>query len=253
MRKEINMMSKRKWIMGGLAVFASVVLLTTGFAVWIVGTSRTEESKDINVTVDTASNKSVVFTWNAGSDLAIKLEEATVNSGKIVTVEQAETVSDPLRISYEASTIKYGTSYEFNFKSIQFSIAEPGEGEEGYASVKVASSGNKLTGDYARTESEYTYLAAPKPVSIAALTPVTSGNTNTITIGKGTLDFEWGTFFLGKSPAAFYNEKYADEADMEKLSTAAGEIASELTAMHDQLDGKKIKLVATLSEKVVEA
>ncbi len=251
MKKEINSKSKRKWIMGGLAAFASVALLTTGFAVWIVGSSKTDDSKDVNVTVDTANNKSIVFTWNAGADSAIELKEASaVTDGKIVNVSSADDVAtNPLQISYAASTITFGTSYDFKFKSIQFSIEEPKAEGTDYASVKAV--GNKLTGDYARKTGDYTYIAAPKALSIASLNPVESGNTKTITLPAGTLDFSWGTFFDSESPATFYNTKYANEDDQTKLAKAADEITTELTDMYKQLNGKKIKLVATLSETEV--
>lgn len=252
MKKEINSKSKRKWIMGGLAAFASVALLTTGFAVWVVGTSKTDASNNVTVSVDTANNKSIVFTWNAGDDSTIDLKESNATSGKIVNVEGNDTVNQPLEISYAQSYIKYGSSYDFNFKSIQFSIAEPSETEEDIASVKVNGSGS-LTGDgYARTGSEYTYIKAPKAINIASLTPVESGNTKTITISNGFLEFGWGDFFDGKSPAEYYNNLYQNETDQEKLTTAADEITSELTAMNTQLNGKKIKLVATLSTTEVK-
>ena len=59
MKKEINSKSRRKWIRGGLAAFASVALLTTGFAVWVVGVSNKDASEDLKVNVDTAANKSI--------------------------------------------------------------------------------------------------------------------------------------------------------------------------------------------------
>ena len=57
MRKELNSKSKRKWIAGGIAAFASVALLTTGLATYIVGVSNTSVSLDgVKVNVDTAKN-----------------------------------------------------------------------------------------------------------------------------------------------------------------------------------------------------
>ena len=57
MKKEINSKSRRKWIMGGLAAFASVALLTTGFAVWVVGSQKMSDKGDVSVTVDTGAPK----------------------------------------------------------------------------------------------------------------------------------------------------------------------------------------------------
>lgn len=258
MKKEINSKSKRKWITGGLAAFASVALLTTGFALYVVGTTQTEASGNVEVTVDTAQNQSIVFDLKL-VNASIALKEANVQNGKIVSVTGNDTAEDPLKITISSATITYGISYNFNFNSIQFSIADPSDSkfikEEGkdYASVKTASDANKLTDNgenkYARTGSDYTYIDAPEPISLTGLNPVKNGNTNTITIPEASLNltFKWGTFFDNKSPATYYNEKYKNESDNTFLATAADQITSELTAMHDQLDTKTIKLVAKLA------
>ena len=64
MKKEINSKSKRKWVAGGLAVFASIALLTTGFATWVVGRQETNKDAQVNVTVDTAENKTLTFDFS---------------------------------------------------------------------------------------------------------------------------------------------------------------------------------------------
>lgn len=251
MRKEINSKSKRKWIMVGLAAFASVALLTTGFALYVVGTTKTDASGNVDVKVDTAENKSIVFDFSLdGADSKIDLKESNVASGKIVTVEQNDTVANALQVKYSTATIKYGTSYDFKFKSIKFRIETSLTTEEtnnGYATVVVGADGNKLSEGYARETGTYEYISAPKDIDISSYKAVETGNTKTITIAASTLDFTWGSFFDNKAPSTYYNEKYASENDNGKLTTAADEITSELKAMHDQLDGKKIKLVATLS------
>ena len=89
MKKELNSKSKRKWIIGGLAAFTSISLLTTGFAIWVVGVNSTESNNDVTVTVDTAQNKSIVFTMTLGG--SIQLKESAVSNGKIVNVVQEDT------------------------------------------------------------------------------------------------------------------------------------------------------------------
>ena len=64
MKKEINSKSKRKWVAGGLAAFASIALLTTGFATWVVGTQEKEENVQVGVTVDTAQNQTLTFDFS---------------------------------------------------------------------------------------------------------------------------------------------------------------------------------------------
>lgn len=260
MKKEINSKSKRKWIMGGLAAFASVALLTTGFALYVVGTTQTEASGNVKVTVDTADNKSIFLDFKLEDKAQIELKESTVSGGKIVNVEQKDTVENPLRISTLESTIKFGSSLTLDYKSIEFSIAEPTTDEKSsadkYASVKVDNTnGNKLSGNYARTGTDFTYINAPKAISLTPYIPddkiAKEGNTKTITIPAQTLDFTWGSFFDNKSPATYYNEKYASENDYATLTTAADEITTELTAMYNQLNDHNIKLVAKLSKTEV--
>lgn len=256
MRKEINSKSKRKWIMGGLAAFASVALLTTGFALYVVGTTKTEASGNVEVNVDTAKNDSVVFDLELEENSSIDLKEPNVTEGKIVSVTENDAVTDPLKIKIAHATITYGTGYDFKFSSIQFSIAgldDIKDTDKEYASVKTASDANKLTDNgktkYARTGSDYTYIDAPAAIPLSTFKPVEKGNTKTITISGEylNLEFKWGTFFDNKSPAKYYNEKYKDESDYTFLATAADEITSELNAMHTQLDAKTIKLVAKLA------
>ena len=248
MKKELNSKSKRKWIIGGLAAFTSISLLTTGFAIWVVGVSSTESNNDVTVTVDTAQNKSIVFTMTLDSS-SIQLKESVEAKGKIVTVNESDTTASPLTISYSNMQIVYGTDSGFNYDCIKFSIAEPGEGETDYASVK--SKESKLTGEnYKRTGNSYTYLEAPDTISLDNYTnsTTTTGSVTTINIGSGNLTFKWGTFFDNKSPATFYNAQYAGENDNATLAKASGEITSELNDMNTQLNGKKIKLVATLAK-----
>lgn len=271
MKKEINSKSRRKWIMGGLAAFASVALLTTGFAVWVVGSQKTSDKGDVSVTVDTAQNESVVFTFNLDeADSAIELKENGEKKGKMVNTKEV-TDGKPLRISYKQFTIKFGASYKFEFNSIKFSIEDPADMKQAdgktpdtnakneYASVKITGTG-KLTGKYARTEGAYTYLEAPKAIAIPEYTKAESGTT-TITIPASTLDFSWGSFYgtEGKSPADFYNDKFAtasdddiadhaDQVEGEYADLRASFIKSEIS---EKAEWKKLKLVATLSKDLV--
>lgn len=254
MKKEINSKSRRKWIRGGLAAFASVALLTTGFAVWVVGSNKTSDKGDVDITVDTAENNSIIFTFNLGDDKSIELKEATATTdGHIINTKDGDVAKDPLKITYKQSTVKYGKSYAFEFKSIQFAILEPAEEEKAeFASVKVTDS--KLTGAGQRTGTEFTYIEAPKAIDISSCETTEAGNTKTLSIPAGSLEFSWGSFFEKVSPVTFYNEKYKTVTDDEALTTAADEITTELDNMRknflksDNATFKKIKLQATLSK-----
>lgn len=274
MKKEINSKSRRKWIRGGLAAFASVALLTTGFAVWVVGSNKTTDKGDVAVTVDTAQNESVVFTFNLDeTDSAIELKENGEKKGKMVHTNGV-TDGNPLQIKYKDSTIKFGANYDFKFKSIKFSIEDPADMKQAdgitpdtnakneYASVKIANAG-KLTGVFARKGTAYTYLEAPKAIALPKVTKAPSGTT-TVNIDAGTLDFTWGSFYNdadGKtlSPADFYNNAFAAASD-DDIADHADEVEGEYADLRtnfikspsgETVNWKKLKLVATLSEDVV--
>lgn len=83
MRKEMKSKSRRKWLLGGSLAFASVALLTTGFATWVIGTQKTSGDGKLNIGVDTVEDKSVELTFN--------LDE---NDNGIVVAEDAEKSSN---------------------------------------------------------------------------------------------------------------------------------------------------------------
>ena len=98
MKKEINSKSKRKWVAGGLAAFASIALLTTGFATWVVGNTSLKDEETVTVNVDTAVNKNIEFTATI-DDAEIKLgEKSSVTGDEFVKTE--DPVDGDLEISF---------------------------------------------------------------------------------------------------------------------------------------------------------
>lgn len=252
MKKEINSKSKRKWVAGGLAAFASIALLTTGFATWVVGSKIEADTDDVSVTVDTANNESVVFTADLTTDSKIELKEGSLTGGRLVNIPAVEglgTNSDDVNNAFLTLTgvkfkMVYGTSYTLPSK-ITFEFVEPSSEELAaeqptYASVKVNSTNNKFTS--IRTASSYSYLAVPDAITINTSEVVTSGSTKTLVI-TANLVFKWGDFFGGKTPANYYNG-----TTIEATSDNYEKITAELNAMKDQLNGKKLHLKASLTK-----
>lgn len=255
MKKEINSKTKRKWIMGGLAAFASIAMLTTGFAVWVVGVQQKERDNDISVKVDTAKNSSLYFDMKLaeGGNTIVLAEEQEV-SGKFVNAEKntgadgVQVASNPLRITFSDIEIKIGKEYSNKPTKIHFTI------DDTTAPVKVTNSLiTKRTG-----EGPWTYIKAPADITLPTASDTekyqvdsASGNI-TITLGSMSCDFTWGTFFGNdkaednKSPCTYYNDLYANAAD--QTFEAATNIERELTAMHDAFKAasNKINLKATL-------
>lgn len=87
MRKELKSKSRRKWLLGGSLAFASVALLTTGFATWVIGTQKTSGDGQLNIGVDTAQDNSVELTFSLDeSDKKIFVAEDAGNKNSNLTL-----------------------------------------------------------------------------------------------------------------------------------------------------------------------
>ena len=249
MRKLISA-SKRKWVLGGILGFAAIALTTTGFATWIVGINATTSDGTVGVTVDTALNNGVELTFELGDDSTIELKEANSSTGPVVTVTDNDLVSNPLQINVKTFTLEVGkqflnsntiTGVEFTLKyATDDSTTNIGDN----AKNKVTD--NKI-GDK-RTTNElgyWEYVSAPAKIEFTNedITNSEELNTYTYQINASTLDFKWGNFFENKSPATFYNEKFATGATKDDVDN----IFAELKAMETALNNKNLVLTASLA------
>ena len=268
MKKEINSKSRRKWIMGGLAAFASVALLTTGFAIWAVGVTQTEKNQNVEVGVNTAVNSSITFDYeldNTNNTLGLGEKKAF---GKEYFVKddlkapEGETyVTEDLTIRFNSISVKVGTNIKTEYTKISLSILTKDEADnlttdqtvkDKYADNKAAKDKNLLGAK--REGTEWTYFEL-KDLEL----PLEQTNKETETINgfkaykvadeNLIVDFRWGSFFgntasdetTGKSPCTYYNELF-DNKPAEQTAENAQHIVDELTAMHKQLNGKNIVL-----------
>ncbi|MDD7617009.1 MAG: hypothetical protein SPJ51_02470 [Candidatus Enterosoma sp.] len=246
MKKEINSKSKRKWVAGGLAAFASIALLTTGFATWVVGQKKIDDDDSVTVNVDTAHNESVEFTVELPSAAKIELKEGKYNdsndANRIVLPDnelgsfnsKAEYDKACLTISGVTITIKFGSAYQLP-EHINFSISEPQLGDS-VKSVKVASENKKFSQN--RSGNDFCYLSAPASISTkdtekgGPFTKTENGGTMTTLTYTTALEFTWGNFFNNTTPAEYYNN-----AGIEATSENYNSITAELDAMKAQLGG----------------
>ena len=252
MKKEINSKSRRKWIMGGLAAFASVALLTTGFAVWVVGVTQDKQDNRVNVKVDTAQNANITFTATlATSDNSITLAETEKTSDPNAFVKNTdETVTGDLHVTFSKFEIEYGSDSGFGekYNQVTFSILAAAEGTVD----------EKVTAESHFTKREagsgWTYIEAPAVIDLTdtnAVDTTTTGNVTKLSLKSPTVDFTWGSFFgNAASPAAYYNSKLTDDAD--KTVSEAENIKTELSDMRNHFGGDAgatIVLRAELTKK----
>ena len=238
MKKEINSKSKRKWVAGGLAAFASIALLTTGFATWVVGKETTSDDKQIGVTVDTAKNVNVEFVAELQSGESIRLAETSNSASSTDFVKADENPSGDLKITFTTLKISYGAESGFNVtgKKLKFSITDH---------LKVSAPSADVFG---REGTELTYIEAPAAIDLDETNgeSASANGVTTYTFTTLTFNFKWGTFFgtEGQSPLEFYNSKFnADPNPVAKTSANAQKVVDELNGMRDAYAAKnKIEL-----------
>lgn len=272
MKKEINSKSRRKWIRGGLAAFASVALLTTGFAVWLVGVQKTKVNGDVTVNVETAKNENIEFNAKL-KDSDIRLSEpTTVNgTGDFVKTETIDDNKEDFDISFESFVIKVGKGVSGDYDCVKFSLTTtPSEDDGKTAGVEYVDNlavkdelqtlaqaqgletkrvANGTYFDLATTEIDLPTDTTADAATVLTRTEENSYITYTLptgtTFGQGF--FKWGTFFGGVSPCTFYNKVFANKKD--QTIENADLVKTEFDDMYNKYNGKSICLHMELGKK----
>lgn len=237
--KQVLKSTKRKYLVGGIAAFAGVALLTTGVATWVIGANSTAQ-KDVTVTVDGKQNNSASIEIGEVSPLKIG-EQSNVNSGFVQVTDAA---AGNMKVTLSNVTYSYSSSFTSAGVAIKFSI-DYGYNSEGAATsslgnlVTETKIGDKRTiaqdgkSNNKNAADSWQYIAAPENA-----TGLETGADTPHTITSLVIEFKWGSFFGGKTPSSYYNGL--------SLSTVADakNVEDELDAMNSALT--LIKLTAEL-------
>lgn len=248
MRKELKSKSRRKWLIGGSLAFASVALLTTGFATWVIGTRQTSGDGQLNIGVDTAEDNSVELTFNLDTDNRIFVAEDAGNTNSNLTIErdEADTVTKPdWDIKIKDLHIVVGETFYNSIKDKQglkivFELQK---------NVTEAEDKNLVTEDKVgvRTGSSWNYIKLAKSEFDVTLPPSYPAGGKIYDINDTpnnpdkTFSFTWGSYFGEKAPSDFYKEKEPTKGLREYYQKAL----QELQAMNKTLDTGELKLTAT--------
>ena len=244
MKKSIKKSSRRKWVVGGVAFFGSIALLTTGFATWVVGVQQKQAEGDINVTVNTTTNESIRLEAElSGGDAAIMLAETVAKTdGKIIN--EKEPVNNALDIT---------------FSTLKITMGQKATKPNGLK-MTIDTSANKNQQIIANTyefsdhseESGLTYIAAPESIVLdktaqtGTVTETTEGQNIVWEIKNKTFTFKWGTYFDNVSPCNYYNSFFSDSDDSEPTQADVDAVAEEMTAMHDAFAAPNNTITLTL-------
>lgn len=256
MRKELKSKSRRKWLLGGSLAFASVALLTTGFATWVIGVSAKTKNTDTNVNVDTVRNESIALTYTLDEkDNSIYLGENVASNGNFrYETNEEENKKADFQITLKDVKVTWGKDFSQEVKSLDFSLPETYKSDElsqdevnsfnlvGKEKDKIVRSdwteGNKTYVDLAENQNR----AFPGNES-ENVKP--DGNAYVWNIGNVTLKFKWGSFFdNAETLTAFYNGKISAETDVNKQNEIAVKAGQEIDEMHQSLNGKTIRVLA---------
>lgn len=247
MRKELKSKSRRKWLIGGSLAFASVALLTTGFATWVIGTQKTSGDGQLHIGVDTAEDNSVELTFSLDTDNRIFVAEVAGETNPNLKIERGEGET--------------GTEPDWNIKIKDLNIVV---GETFYNSIKdkqdlkivfelqkgVTEDKNSVTNDQVgvrggQTGSSWNYIKLAKSAFDVNLPKVYPAGGEIYDINdtpdNKTFSFDWGSYFDGKAPSEFYKLHEPKEGLRGYYQNAL----KELQAMKTALNGGELTLTAT--------
>lgn len=245
MRKELKSKSRRKWLLGGSLAFASVALLTTGFATWVLGTQKTSGDGKVHIGVDTAEDNSVKLTFNLDTDDTIFVAEADGTDPEpdwdIKIKELKVVVGEDFYNSLKAKQKeKQEAGQDLDLK-IAFELQKDVADDKNLVTedkVKVRGEGSSWNYIKVKSESEFFNVSLPS-------TYPTDGKIYDIndTPNNKTFSFTWGSYFGGKAPSVFYkeNEPTGDQNSHDYYRNAV----QELQAMKTALEADTLTLTAT--------
>lgn len=254
MRKELKSKSRRKWLIGGSLAFASVALLTTGFATWVIGTQQTSGDGKVNIGVDTAKDNSVELTFSLDdTDNKIFVAEDAGNSNSNLTIERDEKEADTKpdwSIKIKDLHVVVGETFYESLKGKDLKIAF-----ELQKNVAAAEDKNSVTDDKVgvrggETESSWNYIRLAKSKFIVTLPGSYPAGGKIYDINDTpnnpdkTFSFNWGSYFGEKVPSKFYHDNEINKGS-QTLREYYQKALQELQAMKTALNGGELTLTAT--------
>lgn len=253
---------KQTYILFGVVCFAALSLATVGFSTWIVGTI--EDKTDVTATITTEGSTNKTFTVDAiASKSTIKIDCASEVSNGIITSGSGSNKDMTIGMTY---SIAASTNCTFN--RIDLSVKVTNGSNTNNINIPTLLGTSKIddsstTDIFGRTITNYsnlTYLSisSTEYINRDNLFTVDSSSLsgyNLYTYSDDAFAIKFGSFFGGKTPEEFYNEKlssfrneYINASNEDKITKrdkylkALEAAKSELTNMSTILDGSTITI-----------
>ena len=246
------MKKRSKYIALSVSALALVSVCSIGFATWLVGIQQTTDTVTLEAEVDNYVNDTIFLSANL-STTSVKICETSkvdkTGNNIIGTTEPGKEgigyAEDGLQFKFKDITLKVSKTTTAKVPdTIEVSLAD----NNAWNKVTDSSLGNDKRPD---TGIGWTYLTLGEngslEFSLATDFDKNSDDpdydTYTLKSAKLTQTFGWGTFFDGKAPTTFYNNKYEDAMDnFSEVTAGVTAITTELRAMKNAFTGQTITL-----------
>ena len=254
---------KQTYILFGVVCFAAISLATVGFSTWVVGTI--EDSDEVTASITTEGSINKTFTVDAiASKNTIKIDCASGLNNGIITSGSKSNKDMTIGMTY---SIAASTNCTFNKIDLSVKVTK-GSNTNANINIPTFLDTSKVDGSptldlFGRTIDDYsslTYLELSKTSYSLSDTEFIIDSTslsgyNLYTYSDGGFAIKFGSFFGGKTPEEFYNEKlsslrneYINASNEEKITSrdkylkALEAAKCELTQMSDLLNNSTITI-----------
>lgn len=251
MRKELKSKSRRKWLLGGSLAFASVALLTTGFATWVIGVHKPSGDDQVHIGVDTVEDKSVELTFSLDeNDNRITVAEDAENPNPNPNLPIEKSVTPDWSIKIQDLKIVVGKAFYDESLTDKTNLKIAFELQKDVADDKNSVTKDKdLVGVRGETGSPWSYIdidVKSREFDVTLPDPYPADGkiydiNDTSNNPDKTFSFTWGSYFDGKAPSEFYKLHEPKEGKREYYQKAG----QELQAMNTALNNGELKLTAT--------
>lgn len=253
MRKELKSKSRRKWLLGGSLAFASVALLTTGFATWVIGVHKPSGDDQVHIGVDTVEDKSVELTFKLDDkDNRITVAEDAENPNPNPNLPIEQSVTPDWSIKIQDLRIVVGKAFydesltgKTNLK-IAFALQKDVADDKNLVTedrVKVRGEGSSW--NYIKVKSESEFFNVSLPSTYPTDGKIYDINDTSHNSDEKIISFDWGSYFDGKAPSEFYKEKEENRVEGQSFRDYYQKAAQELQTMKTALEAGTLTLTAT--------
>ena len=207
---------KQTYILFGVVCFAALSLATVGFSTWIVGTI--EDKTDVTATITTEGSTNKTFTVDAIPTRSTINIDCATNTEGIISSNGTSSKNMTIGMTY---SIAASTNCTFNKIDLSVKVTQGSNTNNINIPTLLGTSkidDSSTTDIFGRTISNDNYSSNLTYLSISSTEYINKDNLfsvdpnslsgyNLYTYSDGAFAIKFGSFFGGKTPEEFYNEK----------------------------------------------